>query len=63
MRYRVDAPLKIERATPAGLESHEFDAGEVEVADDSDERYALEYIALPAGVAARVAAKSKTPKE
>ena len=33
MRYRFPDQTKIERATPAGLETLEFEAGEIEIDD------------------------------
>jgi hypothetical protein len=64
MRYRFPDQTKIERATPAGLETLEFEAGEIEIDDDSDERLTLEIVAVSTGVAERVTTKSsKTPKE
>lgn len=52
MRYEVDSHVIFEQATPHGLERFEFDAGEIDPTED--ERFVLEYVLIPAGLARRV---------
>lgn len=66
MKYSFASPVRIERATPAGLEEASFDAGEVEIAEDSNERFLVEQYGLDTGVIQRVAtktSKNSTPEE
>lgn len=57
MRYSVPDPIHFEEATPRGLLTIDFAAGECEPEDDSDERFVLEHRLIPDGLASRVAAK------
>lgn len=67
MRYSISEDVSFEEATPRGLLHVAFKAGEIEVEPGSDEQYAIEYVLIPAGIAAAVpevtppAVKTKRP--
>lgn len=54
-RYSITEDVSFEEATPRGLLSVAFKAGEVDAEPGSDEQYAIEYVLIPMGVAAPVA--------
>lgn len=53
MKYVVHESVRHQHATPRGIVEASFDAGEVEVDDDSDERFILETVLVPEGLAER----------
>lgn len=61
MRYSIPEGVHFEEATPRGLMTEDFAAGEVELADDSDARFVIEHRLIPAGLATRVDAAPAAP--
>lgn len=54
MRYSISEDVSFEEATPRGLLTVAFKAGEIDAEPGSDEQYAIEYVLIPNGMAAVV---------